>query len=309
MASGDCGGPSTSGGSRRPARVSGPPPQTLESYNPRRPTTPVYPLAPGRLCPSCSPPQPPGWSPTGSPRPSPTARRRRRPAKASSSAAAARSTSRRRGCVSGCFGGPGASCRSSCGKVTAGGWTRRSVTSSARSARPASPPTASAAATPSGGWALWELKPYAILHSPFEEVLALDAGTVVSTDPTSLFGAAEYRREGAVFWPDSGCLPAGHSIWTFAGWRTGASPNSTPARSSCTSRGAGPASAQHAPQRVQRLLLPVRLRRQRDVPHGVADVGTRLRDDPLPAPQRRRRLLAARLSRRARLRARGGRGG
>jgi hypothetical protein len=48
----------------------------------------------------------------------------------------------------------------------------------------------------------WELKPYAILHSRFEEVLLLDADNVPAVDPTYLFDAPEYLEAGAVFWPD-----------------------------------------------------------------------------------------------------------
>ncbi len=48
----------------------------------------------------------------------------------------------------------------------------------------------------------WELKPYAMLHSPFREVLFLDADNVPVRDPAYLFEAPEFRRTGAVFWPD-----------------------------------------------------------------------------------------------------------
>lgn len=48
----------------------------------------------------------------------------------------------------------------------------------------------------------WELKPYMVKHCPFREVLLLDADNVPLRDPTSLFDAPEYRRHGAVLWPD-----------------------------------------------------------------------------------------------------------
>lgn len=48
----------------------------------------------------------------------------------------------------------------------------------------------------------WELKPFSILHSAFEDVLLLDADNVPAKDPSFLFDAPEYRRAGAVFWPD-----------------------------------------------------------------------------------------------------------
>lgn len=48
----------------------------------------------------------------------------------------------------------------------------------------------------------WELKPYAIKHSRFQEVLFLDAVNVPVRDPTYLFDSSEYVATGTVFWPD-----------------------------------------------------------------------------------------------------------
>jgi Mannosyltransferase putative/Glycosyltransferase family 9 (heptosyltransferase) len=48
----------------------------------------------------------------------------------------------------------------------------------------------------------WELKPYALLHSRFREVLFLDADNVVVVNPELLFETREYRATGAIFWPD-----------------------------------------------------------------------------------------------------------
>ncbi len=48
----------------------------------------------------------------------------------------------------------------------------------------------------------WELKVFATLHSPFEEVLFLDADCYPCRDPAFLFGLEDYRACGAVFWPD-----------------------------------------------------------------------------------------------------------
>ncbi|WP_425395008.1 hypothetical protein [Aeoliella sp.] len=48
----------------------------------------------------------------------------------------------------------------------------------------------------------WELKPYAIKHSRFREVLLLDADNVPVRDPSFLFETPEYRETGTVFWPD-----------------------------------------------------------------------------------------------------------
>ena len=46
------------------------------------------------------------------------------------------------------------------------------------------------------------LKPYAIMHSRFEEVLFLDADNVPVQDPTFLFSTPQYKKNGAIFWPD-----------------------------------------------------------------------------------------------------------
>jgi hypothetical protein len=48
----------------------------------------------------------------------------------------------------------------------------------------------------------WELKVYATLHSPFEELLFLDADCYPCRDPAFLFDEADYRERGAIFWPD-----------------------------------------------------------------------------------------------------------
>jgi hypothetical protein len=48
----------------------------------------------------------------------------------------------------------------------------------------------------------WELKAYAVLHAPFEEVLCLDADCYPVRDPALLFNDADYGHTGAIFWPD-----------------------------------------------------------------------------------------------------------
>lgn len=48
----------------------------------------------------------------------------------------------------------------------------------------------------------WEIKPFAIMHSRFEEVLFIDCDNVPTRDPSFLLHAAPYRKYGAVFWPD-----------------------------------------------------------------------------------------------------------
>jgi hypothetical protein len=59
----------------------------------------------------------------------------------------------------------------------------------------------------------WELKPYAVLHCPFEEVLLLDADNVPVVNPDFIFEVPEYRSKGAVFWPDYGRDEKANLIW------------------------------------------------------------------------------------------------
>jgi hypothetical protein len=59
----------------------------------------------------------------------------------------------------------------------------------------------------------WALKPFAIIHSRFQEVLFLDADNVPAVDPATLFETAPYRRTGALFWPDLKPIPAESPIW------------------------------------------------------------------------------------------------
>lgn len=55
---------------------------------------------------------------------------------------------------------------------------------------------------PHGHLAGWELKPYAITWSRFDEVLLLDADNIPVIDPTFLFETEQYLRDGSIFWPD-----------------------------------------------------------------------------------------------------------
>lgn len=48
----------------------------------------------------------------------------------------------------------------------------------------------------------WELKPFSIIHSRFEEVLFLDADCIPLINPEHLFDSAEYKSTGSIFWPD-----------------------------------------------------------------------------------------------------------
>jgi hypothetical protein len=49
----------------------------------------------------------------------------------------------------------------------------------------------------------WSLKPYAIAHSAFKEVIFMDSDVVPVSDPTCMFLADEYVDSGAVFWLDN----------------------------------------------------------------------------------------------------------
>lgn len=72
----------------------------------------------------------------------------------------------------------------------------------------------------------WELKPYAILHSPFREVLFLDADNVPVVNPEFLFDTEQYRNAGGIFWPDydHGKNEKAAAIWRSCGLRRPAEP-------------------------------------------------------------------------------------
>lgn len=63
----------------------------------------------------------------------------------------------------------------------------------------------------------WELKPYAIQHSKFAEVLFLDADNIPVVDPTFLFETEQYKQSGAIFWPDYGRLGKERQAWKIFG--------------------------------------------------------------------------------------------
>lgn len=48
----------------------------------------------------------------------------------------------------------------------------------------------------------WELKPFAVLYSAFEEVMFLDADSIPVQNPEFMFDAPGFLDTGAVFWPD-----------------------------------------------------------------------------------------------------------
>ena len=48
----------------------------------------------------------------------------------------------------------------------------------------------------------WETKPFAVMHSAFEEVIFIDSDNVPTRDPSFLLRTPEYEQSGAIFWPD-----------------------------------------------------------------------------------------------------------
>jgi hypothetical protein len=59
----------------------------------------------------------------------------------------------------------------------------------------------------------WELKCFAILHSPYREVLLLDADNVPVVDPSFLLETPEFVERGAIFWPDVYRIAPASRIW------------------------------------------------------------------------------------------------
>ena len=63
----------------------------------------------------------------------------------------------------------------------------------------------------------WPLKPYAMLHSRFREVLFLDADNMPVVNPERLFDTAQFQATGAIFWPDYGWLKPRPTAWQACG--------------------------------------------------------------------------------------------
>jgi hypothetical protein len=63
----------------------------------------------------------------------------------------------------------------------------------------------------------WELKPYAIIHSPFKEVLLLDADNFPLANPEFLFETPQFQETGAIFWPDYTPMHHTREAWEIFG--------------------------------------------------------------------------------------------
>lgn len=59
----------------------------------------------------------------------------------------------------------------------------------------------------------YALKPFAIIHSSFREVLFLDADNNSPFDPVYLFDSVEYHSYGVIFWPDFWRTHPDNPIW------------------------------------------------------------------------------------------------
>ncbi len=66
----------------------------------------------------------------------------------------------------------------------------------------------------------WDLKPYAILHCPFQEVIYLNAYNSPVGNPEKILKTPQYLAEGAIFWPGWERLPkATQPVWDSCGLR------------------------------------------------------------------------------------------
>lgn len=63
----------------------------------------------------------------------------------------------------------------------------------------------------------YELKPYALLHSRFRELLLLDADNVPIVNPEFLFETPQYQETGAIFWPDYGRMEQARPVYQLLG--------------------------------------------------------------------------------------------
>lgn len=63
----------------------------------------------------------------------------------------------------------------------------------------------------------WELKALALCFTKYKEVLLLDADNVAVQNPEFMFESPQFKKSGAVFWPDYGRLEPFRGAWTLAG--------------------------------------------------------------------------------------------
>jgi len=63
----------------------------------------------------------------------------------------------------------------------------------------------------------WQLKALSLVANSFAEVILLDGDNVPIVDPTFLLETEEYRKTGAIFWPDYTRLKANRDIWRVYG--------------------------------------------------------------------------------------------
>ena len=63
----------------------------------------------------------------------------------------------------------------------------------------------------------WEVKAYCLLHCPWREVILLDADNLPLQNVEKQFDDEEYKKTGALFWPDRGRWPAEARIWSLTG--------------------------------------------------------------------------------------------
>lgn len=59
----------------------------------------------------------------------------------------------------------------------------------------------------------WELKAFALLHCPFEQVLLLDADSMPVVNPEFLFSSPQFEATGALFWPDFWKFTPDNPVW------------------------------------------------------------------------------------------------
>jgi len=70
----------------------------------------------------------------------------------------------------------------------------------------------------------YALKPFSIINSSFSDVLYLDADNICLENPEELFSSREYKRFGAIFWPDLWKTEFSNPIWEIVGMEPTNSP-------------------------------------------------------------------------------------